>query len=77
MRGLFSIVGLLLALLMVLFLVKKQLTATGAPIALPQAPGAAATLPSGVGATPAQQAEQYKQAVDALMQQKRPEPDEK
>ncbi len=75
MRGLFGIVGLLLALAIVGVLAKKQMGAltTVAP------PAGFASAPA--GATVQQQSQliqqQVKQSVESTMQQARPMPDEK
>ena len=72
MRGVFGIVGLLVVVLIVGLLAKKQLSAGVAP----QDPAATAqgvTVPTG---TPKQQVQQYQNAVQGAMQQARPETDE-
>jgi len=74
MRGLFSIVGLLVVLAIVGLLVKKQL---GTPVAVPSAPGMPAVSADAPPQVQSQQAQQQvKQAVDSAMQA-RPMPDEK
>lgn len=70
----FGLVGLVLALLIVGMLVKKQLGTTVAP-ALPAASGQAATAAS-PASNPRQVQEQFKQSLDAAMQQPRALPDE-
>ena len=71
----FGLVGLLLALVIVGLLVKKQFTGIAAP-ALPAVPGAAAAAPAGTVRDQSQQIQQQvKQALDAAMQQ-RPVPDD-
>lgn len=73
MRAIFGILGLLVVVAIVGVLAKKQLTSASAPAAV--VPGAA----SGNAApapTPKQQVEQFKQAVDAAVQQPRPMPDD-
>lgn len=75
MRGIFSIVGLLVALAIVGLLVKKQL---GTQIAVPSAPGMPAVSADAPPQVQSQQAQQQvKQAVEAALQQARPMPDEK
>ena len=71
MRGLFGLVGLLLVLVIVGLLVRKQM----AP-AVTDAPGL--VIPAGTPAQQSQQTQQQvKQALDAAMQQTRPVPDDK
>ncbi|HWI83166.1 hypothetical protein [Ramlibacter sp.] len=72
MRAIFGVVGLLLVVLIVGSLARKQLTGGPAP-ATAAAPGAAA-VPAG---TPRQQVQQFQQAVQQSMQAPRPEPDAK
>jgi hypothetical protein len=72
MRGLFGIVGLLVVVLIVGLLAKKQLGAGAAPPAS-TAGGADVSVPAG---TPQQQVQQYKQAIEGAMQKARPMPDE-
>ena len=78
MRGIFSIVGLLVVLAIVGLLVKKQMSTQ---IAVPAAPGMPATSAISANAPPqvqSQQAQQQvKQAVEGALQQARPMPDEK
>ena len=75
MRGIFSVVSLLVVLAVVGLLVKKQL---GSTVAVPPAAGAPA---SAAAASPQAQSEQIqqqvRQAVEGAMQQARPVPDEK
>ncbi len=70
MRGLFSFVGLLVVLLIVGGLVRKQFTAGGVPSVTAPVPG-----------TPIQPGQpipqQIKQTVEDAMQQARPMPDDK
>jgi hypothetical protein len=66
MKALFGIAGLLLVVAIVGLLARKQLTSLQAPATAPAAPGAVATQPA---ATPQQQVQQFKQAVDAGLQQ--------
>jgi len=75
MRGIFSIVGLLVVLAIVGLLVKKQL---GSQVAVPAPagmPGVSSTATPQVQSQQIQQ--QVKQSVEAAMQQARPMPDEK
>jgi hypothetical protein len=72
MRAVFGVLSLLFVVAIVGFLAKKQLSAGVAP-PVSAVPGAAAGAPP---ATPKQQVEQFKQAVDGAMQQPRPMPDE-
>lgn len=71
MKALFGLAGLLVVLAIVGVLAKKQL---GAVTATP-AGGAAASV-AAPAATPKQQVEQFKQGVDAAVQQARPMPDD-
>ena len=79
MRVVFGMVGLVVALAIVGVLVKKQLASTRAVVPSLQIPGAApASAPTGTVREQSQQIQQqYKQALDAAMQQARPMPDEK
>lgn len=71
----FGLVGLLLALVIVGVLAKKQFASLAAP-SLPTVPGATAP-PSGTVRDQSQQIQQqYKQALDAAMQQPRKIPDD-
>lgn len=75
MRGIFSLVGLLVVLAIVGFLVKKQL---GSQVAVPSAPGMPAVSADAPPQVRSQQAQQQvKQAVEGALQQARPMPDEK
>lgn len=74
MRGIFSVVGLLLVVAVVALLARKQLTPVAVPQASPGSPEAAAAVPVG---TPPQQVQQFQQAVQESMQAPRPEPDTK
>ena len=75
MRGTFGLIGLVIVLALVGLLVKKQMAATKAPVpALQQ--GAPAPMGS-VREQSQQVQQQYKQAVEGLMQQPRPMQDEK
>lgn len=79
MRIAFGVVGLVVALAIVGVLVKKQLASTHAVVPALQIPGAAAaSAPTGTVREQSQQIQQqYKQALEAAMQQPRPMPDEK
>lgn len=71
MRAIFSILGLLVVVMIVALLAKKQLGAGVAPTAAGgSVPGASAP-----AATPKQQVQQFEQAVQGAMQQARPMPD--
>ena len=76
MRMRLGLIGLVLALAIVGILVKKQLAATHAVVPALQIPGAApASAPTGNLREQSQQIQQqYKQALDAALQQPRPEP---
>ena len=79
MRGVFGMVGLVVALAIVGVLAKKQLASTQAVVPSLQVPGAAPVpAPTGTVREQSQQVQQqYKQALEAAMQQARPLPDEK
>ena len=85
MRAIFGVLSLLLVLAVVGLLVKKQLASTQQAIpalTLPApTPAGAEPTPTNPVATVQQQSQQiqqqYKQAIDAAMQQARPVPDEK
>ena len=72
MRIVFGVLGLLVVVAIVGLLAKRQLAPAPAP--LPQVEGAPATAPA---ATPRQQVQQVQQAVEGMMQQPRPMPEEK
>ena len=74
MMRVFGLLGLVLALVIVGLLVKKQLGTTVAPV-LPSVPGQAAPAAAPAG-NPRQVQEQFKQSLDAAMQQPRALPDE-
>ncbi len=79
MRAVFGIVSLLLVLLIVGSLVKKQMFAQTAPMPALQLPGAAAasSAPGGNQKEQVQQIQQqFKQAIDAQMQAPRPMPED-
>lgn len=71
MRAVLGIVGLLVVVVIVGVLAKKQLTAVSVPSA-----GPGATPGTAPAATPRQQVEQFKQGLDATMQQPRPMPED-
>ncbi|GAB3354855.1 MULTISPECIES: hypothetical protein [Giesbergeria] len=71
MRTVFTIVALVLALAVVGLLARQQLSASRA--SLPSAPGVAPGA-AGQPLPPTQQVQQYRQAVEAQMQQPRPLP---
>jgi hypothetical protein len=71
MKAIFSVVGLLVVVLVVGLLAKKQLSAGVAPPPQPGTP-AGITAPAG---TPQQQVKQFEQAVNGAMQQARPMPE--
>lgn len=71
----FGLLGLVLALVIVGLLVKKQFTTLAAP-SLPAVPGASAA-PQGTVKDQSQQIQQqYKQAIEAAVQQPRAMPDD-
>lgn len=88
MRGLFGLVGLLLALVITGFLVRQQMRSTRLPVQMLQSPSgpdtqttpAADAAMTSASGTPAQQSQQmqqqFKQAVEGAMQQVRPMPDD-
>ena len=69
----FGLIGLVLALAIVGLLVKRQLTGPVAPAV--SVSGAPAAPPASVS-NPRQVQDQFKQSLDAAMQQQRPMPDE-
>ncbi len=87
MRAIFGVVGLLLALVIVGLLVKKQLATTrqAIPVLAAPAPAPASSPASADAGAPAstvraqsqQIQQQYKQALEGAMQQARPVLDEK
>ena len=80
MKALFGLVGLLLALVIVGVVVKKQLDTTSqrVPALTPAVPGGTASAPAATVREQSQQVQQqYKQAMEGLMQQPRPLQDEK
>lgn len=75
MRGIFSLVGLLVVLAIVGLLVKKQMSTQVAVPTAPGMPAVSADAPPQVRSQQTQQ--QVKQAVEGALQQARPMPDEK
>lgn len=78
MRGIFSILGLLVVVFIVGLIAKKELHSGVAPA--PSSGAAAAASAAGVTAptgTPQQQVQQFQNAVQGAMQQSRPMPDDK
>jgi hypothetical protein len=78
MKGMFTVLGLLVVVAIVGVLAKKQFSAMS-PVATPGA-AVAAPAPGGVTrptGTPQQQVKQVEQAVQGLMQQARPMPEDK
>ena len=76
MRGVFTVLSLLIVVAVIGVLVKKQMGSLAGPGALPEVPGAAAPAPGAPPATPKQTVRQFEQAVQGQMQQARPMPDE-
>ena len=76
MRGVFTILSLVVVVAIIGVLVKKQMGSLAGPAALPAVPGAAAPAPGAPPPTPQQTVNQYKQAVEGQMQQARPMPDD-
>ena len=70
MRAVFGVLSLLVVVLIIGVLVKKQLGVGGAPAAAPVT-SSGVTAPTG---TPQQQVNQVKQAVEGAVQQARPMP---
>ena len=80
MRAIFGVLSLLLVLAVVALLVKKQLVPSQQALPEPVSVGAESvpTPPVGSPQVPPQHIQQqYKQALDAAMQQARPVPDDK
>jgi hypothetical protein len=75
MRMIFGVLSLLFVVAIIGILAKKQLGAA-APVAAPAASGAPTGTMERPTGTPAQQMQQFKQAVEST-QQARPMPDEK
>ena len=74
MRAVFGILGLVVVLVVIGMLAKKQLTSVAAPPAV-VAPGATSAPPGTL--TPKQQMDQLKQGLESTLQQPREIPDEK
>jgi hypothetical protein len=72
MKAIFGVLSLLIVVVIVGLLAKKQLSSAVAPAA-PGAPVQGVAVPAG---TPKQQQEQFKGAVEGVMQQARPMPEE-
>ena len=73
MRALFGALSLLIVVAIVGMLVRKQL----APTAAPASSGAPAEIMATPAGTPRQQVQQYQQAVQGVMRQARPMPEDK
>ncbi len=74
MRVIFGVLSLLVVVAVIGMLAKKQLGAV-APAAAPSAGVAAGTMAAPTG-TAQQQVQQFRQAVDSVMQQARPMPED-
>ncbi|MEI6600132.1 MAG: hypothetical protein WCN21_06645 [Comamonadaceae bacterium] len=79
MKGVFSLIALLLSLAVVGFLIKKQIASTQQIVPSLQAPATdgAQTAASAPGQSPRQIEQQFKQALQDAMQQPRTVPEEK
>ena len=81
MRAIFGVLGLVVVLAMVGLLVKKQLVSTQQAVPALQVPGEPDKVPATLDGTVRQQGQQiqqqYKQALEAAMQQTRALPDDK
>ena len=79
MKGVFSLIGLLLSLALVGFLVKKQIASTQQIVPSLQAPATAGAqgAASASGQSPGQIQQQFKQALQDAMQQPRTVAEEK
>jgi hypothetical protein len=80
MRAMFGVVGLLVVVVIVGMLAKKQLGSLSGPAAVPAtagAPGTTAPLATQPAANPQQQVQQFKQAAEAAVQQPRAVDDSK
>ena len=75
MRALFGVLGLLVVVLVIGLLAKKQLESMAGPSGLPTPAGAAPSTAAGP-VTPQQTVRQFQQAVEGQMQQARPMPDD-
>jgi hypothetical protein len=71
MRGVFTVLGLVIVLAIVGVLAKQQLGTGVAPKGAPSAEGV--VVPAG---TPQQQVQQFQKAAESAMQQPRPMPDD-
>jgi hypothetical protein len=76
MRGVFTVLSLLVVVAIIGVLAKKQMGSLAGPPALPVVPGAAVPAPGSPPATPKQVVQQFEQAVQGQMQQARPMPDD-
>jgi O-antigen ligase len=74
MRVVFGVLSLLVAVAIVGILAKKQLTSVSAPPAASGMPVVSGIAPA---ATPQQQVQQFRQAVQGTLQQARPMPEDK
>ena len=75
MRGVFTVLSLLVVVAIIGVLAKKQMASLSGPAALPAVTGASA--PAGAPpVTPQQTVQQFQQAVQGQMQQARPMPDD-
>ncbi|CAN5600503.1 hypothetical protein BH11PSE7_BH11PSE7_17330 [soil metagenome] len=80
MRILFSVLGLLVVVMVIGIVAKKQLAAVNQPLNLPAVSGNAgsgAPTPAALPQNPQSAASQVKQSVDAMLQQPRPALEEK
>jgi hypothetical protein len=75
MRGVFTVLSLLIVVAVIGVLVKKQMGSLAGPTALPTVSGAAPA-PDAKSAAPQQTVQQFQQAVQGQMQQARPMPDD-
>ncbi|MBC7437368.1 MAG: hypothetical protein H7332_15035 [Bdellovibrionales bacterium] len=80
MRILFSVLGLLVVVMVIGIVAKKQLVAVNQPLALPVAtsnPSTGSPPATALVQTPQSAASQVKQSVEAMLQQPRPALEEK
>ena len=77
MRMIFGVLGLLLVVVIIGVVAKKQLASVAAPGGLPTVPGVETGAAAPGAAAPKQQVQQFKQSVEGAMQQPRPMPDDK
>ncbi|MDB5946429.1 MAG: hypothetical protein JWQ33_1455 [Ramlibacter sp.] len=75
MRALFSVLSLLIVVVVIGLLAKKQMGSMAGPPVLPTPAGAAPSAAAGP-MTPQQTVQQFQQAVESQMQQARPMPDD-